>query len=115
MVRRLWQRAMAHVVLAMLFMMGFAGTRALPAAGQETVELSVWSYLDPDAPSVKAYIERFQADNPGVVVKYTAFPEDDYQDKVRTALSAGSPPDIAVIEDKQWMQAGLVTELSPYF
>src|ERR1043165_7747857 len=91
MVRRLWHRATGHVVLAMLFMLGFAGMKAIPAAGQETVELSVWSYLEPDDPSVKAYIERFQADNPGIVVKYTAFPEDDYQDKVRTALSADSP------------------------
>ena len=113
--RRLWQRATGHVVLAMLVLLGLAGVMAIPAAGQETVELSVWSYLEPSDPSVKAYIERFQADNPDIVVKYTAFPEDDYQDKVRTALSADSPPDIAIIEDKQWMQAGLVTELSPYF
>jgi multiple sugar transport system substrate-binding protein len=113
-VGRLWQRASGHIVLAMLVLLGLAGVQAIPAAGQETVELSIWSYLDPEDPSVKAYIERFQEQNPGIVVQYTAFPEDDYQDKVRTALSANSPPDIAVIEDKQWMQAGLVVELSPY-
>ena len=107
---RFWQRATGHVVLAALVLLGLAGMQVRPAAGQETVELSVWSYLEPDDPSVKAYIERFQADNPGIVIKYTAFPEDDYQDKVRTALSADSPPDIAIIEDKQWMQAGLVVE-----
>ncbi|MBL8126950.1 MAG: extracellular solute-binding protein, partial [Chloroflexia bacterium] len=112
---RFWQRATGHVVLTALVLLGLAGMQARPAAGQETVELSVWSYLEPDDPSVKAYIERFQADNPGIVIKYTAFPEDDYQDKVRTALSADSPPDIAIIEDKQWMQAGLVVELSPAF
>ena len=110
---RLWQRAMGRLVLGMLVVLGLAGMIA-PAAGQEQVELTVWSYLPPEDPSVKAYIERFQEQNPGIVVKYTAFPEDDYQDKVRTALSADSPPDIAVIEDKQWMQAGLVVELSPY-
>ena len=111
---RLWPRATGRLVLGVLVVLGLVGTVAAPAVGQEQVELSVWSYLTPDDPSVKAYIERFQAENPGIVVKYTAFPEDDYQDKVRTALSANSPPDIAVIEDKQWMQAGLVVELTPY-
>jgi multiple sugar transport system substrate-binding protein len=110
---RLWQGAVGRLVLGVLVVVGLVGMAA-PVAGQEQVELTVWSYLPPDDPSVKAYIERFQADNPGIVVKYTAFPEDDYQDKVRTALSADSPPDIAVIEDKQWMQAGLVVELTPH-
>jgi multiple sugar transport system substrate-binding protein len=74
--------------------------------------ISVWSYLAPDDPSVQAYIERFQQQNPTITIKYTAFPEDDYQDKVRTALAAHSPPDVAVIEDRAWMKAGLVEELS---
>lgn len=112
---RFWQRAMGHVVLTMLVLIGLAGVQVAPAVGQESTELTVWSYLEPDDPSVKAYIEQFQEENPGIVVKYTAFPEDDYQDKVRTALSASSPPDIAVIEDKQWMQAGLVVDLAPHF
>ena len=109
---RLYQGAAGRLILSVLVVLGLVGMAA-PAAGQEQVELTVWSYLDPEDPSVKAYIERFQEQNPGIVVKYTAFPEDDYQDKVRTALSANSPPDIAVMEDKQWMQAGLVVELTP--
>jgi multiple sugar transport system substrate-binding protein len=88
---------------------------AAGAASAQTVELSVWSYLPPDDPSVKAYIERFQQANPTITIKYTAYPEDDYQDKVRTALTAKSPPDIAVIEDRAWMKAGLVVELSDYY
>ena len=93
---KLWQGAAGRLVLGVLVVLSLVGMAA-PVAGQGQVELTVWSYLDPEDPSVKAYIERFQADNPGIVVKYTAFPEDDYQDKVRTALSADSPPDIAVI------------------
>ena len=110
---RLWQGAAGRLVLGVLVVLGLVGMAA-PVAGQGQVELTVWSYLPPEDPSVKAYIERFQQENPGIVIKYTAFPEDDYQDKVRTALSADSPPDIAVIEDKQWMQAGLVVELTPH-
>lgn len=92
-----------------------------PAAGAEEAvsgdtgdpnTISIWSYLAPDDPSVQAYIEQFQQQNPTIKIKYTAFPEDDYQDKVRTALAAHSPPDIAVIEDRAWMKAGLVEELS---
>lgn len=83
-----------------------------PAAAQDNVELSIWSYLSPDDPSVKAYIEAFEGQNPGVTINYTAFPEDDYQTKVRTALSAGGPPDIAIIEDRRWMKGGFVVELT---
>ena len=103
-----------HLLVVLLVALGLLGP-VLPAAGQETVELSVWSYLPPDDASVKAYIERFQEQNPTITVKYTSFPEDDYTDKVRTALSANAPPDIAIIEDQRWMKAGLVVELSPHF
>lgn len=85
------------------------------ARAQDSVELSIWSYLPPDDPSVKAYIEEFQKQNANIKIKYTAYPEDDYQDKVRTALSAGGPPDIALIEDRRWMKAGLVVELTDFY
>lgn len=103
-------RSLLAVLLVALYVL--APGLAAAGGGQEPVELSVWSYLAPDDPAVKAYIERFQEQNPTITVNYTAFPEDDYQDKVRTALSAGSPPDIAVIEDRRWMRAGLVEELT---
>lgn len=85
---------------------------AAGAASAQTVELSVWSYLPPDDPAVKAYIERFQQANPTITIKYTAYPESDYTDKVRTALTAKSPPDIAIMEDRAWMKAGLIVELT---
>jgi multiple sugar transport system substrate-binding protein len=102
------------LLAALLVLVGLVGA-LVPTAAQETVELSVWSYLEPGDPSVKAYIERFQEQNPGIVVKYTSFPEEDYTDKVRTALSASNPPDIAIMEDKRWMKAGLVEDLTPHF
>lgn len=84
-------------------------------ASAQTVELSVWSYLPPDDPSVAAYIEAFEQQNPNITVNYTAYPESDYEDKVRTSLTAGNPPDIAIIEDRSWMKAGLVVELTQHF
>lgn len=85
------------------------------ARAQDKVELSIWSYLPADDPSMKAYFEAFQKQNPNITIKYTAYPEDDYQDKVRTALSAGGPPDIAIIEDRRWMKAGFVVELTDHY
>ena len=74
----------------------------LPPVGEAGV-LTIWSYLAPDDPSTAAYLEAFKQQNPDVEINYTAFPEDNYQDKVRTALQAESPPDIALIEDRSWM------------
>lgn len=88
-----------------------ATEESLPPVG-EPGTLSVWTYLPPDDPSIAAYIEQFQKKHPEIKVKYTAFPEDSYQDKIRTALQAKSPPDIAIIEDRAWMKAGLVEELT---
>jgi ABC-type glycerol-3-phosphate transport system substrate-binding protein len=88
---------------------------AVAARLQDQVELSIWSYLSPDDASVKAYIEQFQSGNPDISIKYTAFPEDDYTTKVRTALSAGGPPDIAIMEDRRWMKAGLAVELTDQY
>ena len=42
-------------------------------------------------------------------------PEDEYQTKVNTALAAHQPPDVAIIENKGWMQAGKVVELTEQF
>lgn len=86
----------------------------LPPVG-EPGTLSIWSYLPPDDPSIAAYIDQFKQKNPNVKVKYTAFPEDSYQDKVRTGLQAKSPPDIAIMEDKAWMKAGLAVELTAQY
>jgi multiple sugar transport system substrate-binding protein len=76
--------------------------------------LSIWSYLPPDDPSVAAYIDEFQQQHPEIEVSYTPFPEDEYQTKINTALSAHAPPDVAIIENKAWMKAGLVVELSDF-
>lgn len=102
-----------HRIVVLFIALSLMSVQGVVASAQ-TVELSVWSYLPPDDPSVSAYIEAFQQQNPNIAVKYTAYPESDYTDKVRTALTAGSPPDIAIIEDRAWMKAGLVVELTDH-
>lgn len=110
--RRQSSRVARIVALCIAFSLIYTPGAVVQA--QDSVELSVWSYLAPDDPSMSAYIETFQGQNPNIKIKYTAFPEDDYQEKIRTALTAENPPDIAIIEDRSWMKAGLVVELTDY-
>lgn len=104
-----------HVLVAMLVVSSLVLAARGSAVAQDQVELSIWSYLVPSDPAVKAYIAEFEKLNPDIKIKYTAYPEDDYQDKVRTTLSAKNPPDIAVIEDRRWMKAGYVVELTQHY
>src|SRR5688572_29399579 len=60
---------------------GAATEEPLPETGEPGV-LTIWSYLPPDDPSVQAYIEAFKQQNAGTEIKYTAFPEDDFQNKI---------------------------------
>ena len=48
-------------------------------------------------------------------MKISVVPEDTYGTKVNTALQAHKPPDIAVIEDRGWMKADRVLDLTPYY
>ena len=80
-----------HLLAVLFLVLGMIGMTGGRAAADD-VELSIWSYLTPDDPSVKAYIQRFEELNPNIKIKYTAYPEDDYTDKIRTTLSAHNPP-----------------------
>lgn len=100
-----------RVLVVLVVALGLVAPIRVAAAD---VELTVWSFLPSDDPSMKAYIAAFEEQYPNVSVKHTPFPEVDYADKIRTALSAENPPDIAVIEDRRWMKAGYVVELTPH-
>lgn len=89
-----------------------AGAAEAAAPAPDPDKLSIWSYLAPDDARVQAYITEFEAQHPDIKISYTAFPEDEYQTKVNTALAAHNPPDVAVMENKGWMKAGRVEELT---
>ena len=79
-------------------------------------DLSIWTYPQgDDETSLKAYKAAFEELYPDVTVKISVIPEDTYGTKVNTALQAHKPPDIAVIEDRGWMKAGRVLDLTPYY
>ncbi|MDQ3880583.1 MAG: extracellular solute-binding protein [Chloroflexota bacterium] len=97
---------------------GMIAAVACGGGGQQGggVTLTLWTYPQgDDEASLKAYIERFQAENAGISLRYTVYPEEDYQTKINTALQAGRPPDIAIIESRDWMKAGRVVELTDYY
>ena len=79
-------------------------------------DLSVWTYPQgDDETSLKAYKAAFEELYPDVTVKISVVPEDTYQTKVTTALQAHKPPDVAIIEDRAWMKADRVLDLTPYY
>jgi multiple sugar transport system substrate-binding protein len=88
-----------------------------PAVGKATGEITLWTYPQGDEESsLKAYKKAFEEQNPDAKVKILVIPEGDpYSQKINTALRAGKPPDVAIIEDRAWMKSGQVVELTPYF
>ncbi len=79
-------------------------------------ELTVWTYPQgDDEKSLKAYKTAFEKLYPDVKIKISVIPEDTYGTKVNTALQAHKPPDIAVMEDRSWMKANRVLNLTDYY
>ncbi len=75
--------------------------------------LDIWTQPQgDDERPIKAIAAAFEEAHPGVTVKLLVVGEDTYVTKVNTALQAKAPPDIAAMEDRTWMQAGKVVEIS---
>ena len=62
----------------------------------EVVELTVWDIPENDGYVNwwKAYVEKFNADNPGIHVTWESFDSEPYKQKIQSALVAGTEPDI---------------------
>jgi multiple sugar transport system substrate-binding protein len=78
------------------------------------VELAVWMYPQ-DTKSLNAYKKAFEKKYSNITVKYVNYPEDNYVTKVNVALQAHNPPDVAVMEERAWMKAGLTADLAPFY
>ncbi|MGI8534606.1 MAG: ABC transporter substrate-binding protein [Candidatus Limnocylindrales bacterium] len=93
---------------------GGGPSSAEPATGT----INVWFFPQGEAAeaALRVYETQFETANHGADIAYRELPEGDpYFQGINTALQGGAPPDVAVIEDRGWMQAGLVEELSQYF
>jgi multiple sugar transport system substrate-binding protein len=78
---------------------------AASAAGGEPVTLTLWIFEGEEGILPK-FKEGFEAANPNVTLEITLIPEDLYATKLDTAFAAGSPPDIAYMFERKWLQAG---------
>lgn len=67
-----------------------------PAAPGQAITINYWGLWE--TPSImKPVIETFEQANPGIKVNYQIQSHQDYQDRLQTALSGQTPPDIARI------------------
>lgn len=86
--------------------------------GEETVELTFWrySYLTEDE-AMQKLIDDFEAENPNIKIKFELYPNDQYETKIRTALSGQSAPDIMAIDAPtiaSYADSGAIIPLDEY-
>jgi len=96
-----------------------AAVLGAPAVGRaQTVELTLWSHWAAEQIKkdfVEDAIKRFEAANPGVRIRASWYEKNALYAALRTALRAGTAPDIFYAEPDQveYMENGLLLDLSP--
>jgi multiple sugar transport system substrate-binding protein len=78
---------------------------AVSSLTDEPVTLTLWIFEGEEGILPK-FKRGFEADHPNVTLEITQIPEDLYATKIDTALAAGSPPDIAYMFERRWLEAG---------
>lgn len=86
-----------------------AATGCSPAGDDEPIVITFWKYQDPvQQPVLEALIEEYNSEQDDVVVELQTFPFDQYlAEKVITAMSAGTGPDVF------WVSAATVLNFAP--
>src|SRR5918992_1135881 len=80
---------------------------------QASGAISVWMFPQgDDEVAIRAIETAFEEANSGTDVEVVVYPEEEYVTKVNTALVAGNPPDVAIIESEEWMKAGYVVDIT---
>jgi multiple sugar transport system substrate-binding protein len=80
----------AVVATALGLALALAGT-----AGAQPVEIEYWQYTFAQrVQAIDELIKRFEAANPGIRVKHTHVPYDDFRLKIAAAIPAGQGPDV---------------------
>lgn len=89
------------IVLSLAACAGGGGS----TAGADGTTLEIWDMQQSSKDINEAYaplIAEFEAANPGSTVKVTAFPYEQYRDKVLVAMKGGTGPDVLAL-DQVWM------------
>lgn len=86
--------------------------------GDKVANIEFWGWGDPDEIQVfNALTEKFNAENPNIVVKYVQKPSDGYSSSTSQALSGRSGPDVVYVGDadlKQWAALDLIAPMDEY-
>lgn len=110
--RRLAQMVAAGAALTVMLSACLGGGRN---AGADSNAISVWMFPQgDDEVAIRAIETAFEAANAGKDLEVVVYPEDEYQTKVNTALVAGSPPDVAIMENRNWMKVGYAVDLTEH-
>lgn len=83
--------------------------------GQAQVRLTYWQYdFNTRIQAMNTLIERFNAENPDIIVVQETFPYDAYEQRVATATAAGQGPDVVQLFygwAASWQRAGYIEPL----
>jgi multiple sugar transport system substrate-binding protein len=94
------------LAVALGLMLAMAGM-----AGAQTVEIEYWQYTFAQrVQAIDELIKRFEAANPGIKVKHTHVPYDDFRLKIAAAIPAGQGPDVVQLF-YGWLQDYLKAKL----
>lgn len=85
---RRWVAALVFVLVAGLTLAPAIGVRA------QDVTLTFWSWRTEDVGPYEQFIAAFEAENPGIRVRFVPYRNTEYNTIIATALQAGSGPDI---------------------
>ncbi|MGH3449184.1 MAG: ABC transporter substrate-binding protein [Haloechinothrix sp.] len=108
-------RLLPLLLTAMLAMSGCAGAGALGAGGQALVIAIV---SNPQMKDAIALSNRFEADHPGIDLKFVSLPENQARAKITASTATqGGEFDVVMIsnyETPQWARNGWLVNLEPY-
>ncbi len=88
-----WNLKTIRVMVGLMVIFAFA-LGSFPALANVTIRVWKGPHTGDDAAVFADVIAAFEADHPGVKIKYTPTPWDTIIEKYTTAFAAGNPPDI---------------------
>lgn len=107
-------------ILSMLAVAGvaitLAGCSATASSGSKQQTLNVWDMQQSGKDINAAYapiIKSFEAANPGITVKLTVFPYEQYQSKALLAMKGGTGPDVLSLDQIWTAQFAAAKLVSP--
>ncbi|TDQ53080.1 ABC transporter substrate-binding protein [Actinorugispora endophytica] len=108
---------LAALCTGTLLLSGCAGAGALPA-GTDGTTLVIAIVANPQMQDAVSLQSEFEAENPGVSVKFVSLPENEARAKITTSIATGGGEFDAVMisnyETRQWAGYGWLENLQPY-